>query len=163
MGSMDQVTEVFEDTIVFQREIFTRELLNEAMPLCRAHYDELAEYKDFPLNPSFETYLQMDALHALRVFTVRKNNRLVGYAIFSVYPHPHFTSMIHAVNDTLFLLKELRHGWLGYKFIRWIDEQLIKEGVNTIYQYSKMDHDFGGILLRLGYREHDIVYSRRVS
>lgn len=146
--------------IVFQKESF-RETFDEAFPLIRRHYEEVAHFKDIPLEPDAELYQQLEDSGLTRVFTVRKNNILIGYSLFFVRPNPHYKSSHQAVQDVIFIDKE--HRGIGKKFITWCDQQLQSEGVQVVYHHVKTQHNFGPVLERDGYELIDLVYGKRLS
>ncbi|MGH2517811.1 MAG: hypothetical protein ACRDHP_19365, partial [Ktedonobacterales bacterium] len=65
--------------VVLATEELTPVLANEMTPLLRSHYDEIAFYKDIPLDPDWDGYLRIQATGSLRVFTARAGDALIGY------------------------------------------------------------------------------------
>lgn len=57
--------------IQFAREPLTDALWDEAMPLLRAHKDEIAHFQDIPLEPDIPLYAANEAAGVLRCFTAR--------------------------------------------------------------------------------------------
>ena len=54
----------------------------EAEPLLQQHYEEIALNKDkIKLNPDWRAYAELDKINALRVFTARKDGKLMGYFV----------------------------------------------------------------------------------
>lgn len=149
--------------IDFAREKYSDALIDEMLPLWKDHYDEIAMYTDFPLSPNLVMYKQSDDAGFLRIFTARHEGKLVGYQVFFIHNHPHYSSMRQAVQDNLFLLDKMRIGMTGYRFLKWADERLAEDGVDIIFQNVRKTAHFGRMLERLGYAEHDILYSRRVT
>lgn len=131
------------------------------MPLIKRHYDEIAHFKDIPLEPDVELYQQLEDTGLTRVFTVRKSNALIGYSLFFVRPNPHYRSSIQAVQDVIFIDKQ--HRGIGRKFIAWCDERLKYEGVQVAYHHVKNNHNFGPMLERDGYELIDLVYGKRLG
>ena len=147
----------------FAQEPYSETLTNEMMPLWQKHYDEIALYKDIPLSPDLRIYQGADERGSLRIFTARVDNNLLGYQIFFVNPNAHYKTSLQAVQDILFLDSSMRAGLNGYRFIRWCDEQLKTMGIQVVFQHVKKSHDFGPLLMRLGYMPHDTIYSRRLN
>lgn len=146
----------------FQREQLTLELLNEAFPLLEKHYAEVAHYKDIPLDPDFERYLQVDKSGNIRAFTARDDlGVLIGYAVYFIHQNMHYRSSKQAVQDVIYI-DPARRGF-GAKFISWCDAELLADGVQVVYQHIKAAHDFGPMLKRLGYELVDLIYARRLS
>lgn len=147
----------------FKREILTREFIEEAFPLFQNHYKEISKYQDIPLEPDIELYLGIENAGSLRVYTMRLEDKLVGYAIFIVRSNMHYKSSIQAHQDILFLQKDQRGSLHGYKFIEWCDNELQKEGIQVVYHHVKTAHNFGKLLERQGYEAIDIIYGKRLN
>lgn len=146
--------------ITFVREKAS-DVFDEALPLLRAHWEEIAHYKDIPLDPDREQYRLFDEAGMLRTYTARTDKwELVGYAVFFVRPNAHYKSSLQAVQDIIFISKDHRGG-TGAKFILWCDEQLRAEGVQVVYHHVKAAHNFGPLLERFGYKLVDLIYARR--
>lgn len=145
--------------IVFKKESF-KDTFEEALPLVCRHYEEIAHFKDIPLEPDTTLYQQLEDSGLTRVFTVRKNNALIGYSLFFVRPNPHYKSSLQAVQDVIFIDKE--HRGIGRKFISWCDEQLRSESVQVVYHHVKTQHNFGPVLERNGYELIDLIYGKRL-
>jgi hypothetical protein len=152
-----------ETQISFQLERCTEDLLNDLRPLFKKHFDEVAPIKDFPLNPNYEAYLKFEEWGVLRIFTARKAGHVVGYAIFFVKESLHFKDLFEAVHDLLFIEKPHRKGMMGYRFIKWCDEQLKGEGVKMVFHHVPHTYDFSNLLKRLNYELVDFVYGRRLA
>jgi len=145
----------------FQRESVCSGLIDELRPLLRLHFDESEHFKDIPLDPDFEQYQKLDEAGMLRVFTVRVDKELIGYSILFVMTSIHHKQSIHANHDVLFIHKE--HRGIGSMFIKYCDEQLEAEGVDVVYQSTKLSYDFGKMLNRIGYEHVDNVYYRKLK
>lgn len=137
-------------------------VIEEIKPLLQAHYEEIAKYKDIPLEPDWELYKKVDELGIMKIFTSRKedDNSLIGYGIYFVKPHLHYTTCLLAQQDILFISPN--HRGSGMKFIMWCDEQLKTMGVNLVIHHVKATHNFGPMLERIGYELMDYIYSRRI-
>jgi hypothetical protein len=138
-------------------------LVERMRPLWEDHYEEIARFKDIPLNPDLSVYARADAGGTLRIFTCTLGDELCGYQVFFVAPNPHYKESLQAVQDILFLDATVRQGLTGYKFIKWCDEQLKADGIQIVFQHVKLSNDFSPILKRLGYEEHEKVLSRRLN
>ncbi|TFH47153.1 MAG: GNAT family N-acetyltransferase [Lysobacterales bacterium] len=138
-------------------------MLEEALPMFKAHYEEIAKFKDIPLDIDIDAYLRIEKIGRLRVFTVRDDGVLIGYAIFTVGPHPHYNGHIHAMQDILYLKPEYRKGRIGQRLISFSDEKLEREGVDVVFQHVKVYADFGGLLEMLGYEKMDTIWAKRLN
>ena len=140
---------------------FVSDSWSEALPLMKAHWDEIEQYKEIPLDPDFEIYKKLDEAQVLRVFTARDSeSKLVGYCVYIVQVNPLTKGITMANQNALFVKKENRG--FGKKFIAWCDDMLRKEGINFVYHHVSPQHDYSPILRRLGYKSSYQVYSRRL-
>lgn len=160
-------------TTVFARETLTEHLIAEMLPLLSAHWREVAQFQDIPLDVDIATYLNAESSGLARCYTVREpfvfdtfppsSNALVGYAVFFVRPNPHYRASVQAVQDVLYLDPSMRGG-KGGEFIGWCDEQLRAEGVQISYHHAKLAHpQLGKALARLGYEPVETIWARRLD
>ena len=134
------------------------EVFDEALPLMRQHYLEVAHFNEVDFNPDKNHYINVDNLGLSRVFTIRNDCELIGYASFYVKTHAHHKETIHAFQDGIFILPE--HRGIGTDFISWCDEQLKNEGVKVVYHFVKVDHDWSKALVGVGYKCVEHIYAR---
>ena len=144
----------------YQRESVAA-VFEEIKPLLALHWEEIAHYQDIPLDPDYDSYLALDKTGRIRVYTVRKEGVLIGYSVFFL-GNLHYRSTKIASQDILFVLPEYRGGGVGFRFIRYCDTQLESEGVTVVYHHVKVKHDFGRLLVHLGYEPIDTIYGRRL-
>lgn len=129
-------------------------------PLIKQHYDEIALNKDvIKLNPDWEGYARLDKINALRVYTARKDGKLMGYFVVIVSKSLHYRDHLFANNDLIFLAKSARRGLTGIKLIKFAIESLKAEGISKLHVNTKAHQPFDAILERLGFEEIERVYS----
>lgn len=138
-------------------------VIDDIGSLMREHWEEVGHYRDIPLDPDFSKYRQAELAGTLRIYTARVIGVLIGYAVYFVGPALHYKTVKLAQQATLFLAPEQRRGTLGWRFIRWSEEQLRMEGVRIISQHVKKRRDFGSVLERHGYELQDYVYTKRLD
>lgn len=152
-----------------------QDIFEEAIPLLRAHYREIAHYQDIPLDPDFDGYRALEDAGAIRCYTARASvdctdpaherceakGPLIGYAVFFVRRNLHYRGSLQAVQDILYVRPE--HRGTGLRLIRYADEQLRAEGVQVTYQHVKHEHNFGPALERMGYELIDLIYGKRLD
>jgi len=81
----------------------------DAEPMLPKHYEELATYKDVPLDPEWPHYERGEANGVLRIYTARDDGALVGYALFVfIWKHPHYRTISLASNDILWVKPDSR-------------------------------------------------------
>ena len=145
--------------------IFAQELFSDAFkdmePLLIMHYEEISHHKHIPIEPWIERYQQLEDAGALKIFTVREESGLIGYAVFIVSRSLHNCQIIQAVQDIVFIEKEKRG--FGKSFLAWCDEQLKALGVQIVYHHVNHKHNWGSLLDKLGYELVDLVYGKRLD
>lgn len=139
------------------------EVIEEINPLLHAHWREIAKYQDIPLVPDWEAYSQIEKMGILKIFTCREEetNQLIGYCVYIVKPHLHYSTCLTAMQDILFIRQDRRG--TGLRFIVWCDNMLKDMGVDLIIQHVKHNHNFGPALERVGYELMDLIYTKRIS
>jgi hypothetical protein len=149
-----------EPKYLFQRERVS-DVFEEVLPLLKQHWEEIAHYKDIPLEPDFDLYCKIEEAGALRTYTARgPDGKIVGYCVYFVKPNLHYKSSLQAIQDVIFI--DRSHRGFGKSFIEWCDKALCAEGVQVVYQHIKEKHNFGPMLERLGYELVDLIYARRL-
>lgn len=133
----------------------------EIEPLLEQHYKEIALNKDIiKLNPDWRAYAQLDAINGLRVYTARKDGKLMGYFVVIVSRSLHYKDHLFANNDVIFLTKTARKGLTGMKLVKYAIESLKAEGVTKLHVNTKMHQPFDPIMERLGFEEIETVFSK---
>lgn len=137
--------------------------LQELLALYELHRDEV-----YGLHakgaPDVGAYRALDTAGWLRVYTVRTGTvprgMLVGYCIM-VLRRGMNDELIEAQDAAIFIRKEYRGH--GDQFIEWVDQQIAREGCARIFRTTKAAHNYGPLLMRAGYTQHDIVYVKDLS
>lgn len=146
----------------FSEEIITNSVLEEVKPLLQKHWEEVAHYKDIPLDPDYTQYILLQDLNMLRSFSARDDNgKLIGYAVFLVKKHPHYKQHLYAMQDIIFIDPDRRG--IGVFLIKFCDEELRKIGVHVVSHHVKFSHNWSSILERMGYEKQDIILTRRLD
>lgn len=137
-------------------------LWHELLPLAEAHNAEVGAFPELPFRLDREVLEQWDGFNALRVFTVRDGERLIGYAAFVLMPclfHP--VKVAHHL--ALYLVPEFRRQGIANHLLAICDGILRVEGARLVFQHTKDGAgDHGALLRRLGYQLVDHVYVRRL-
>lgn len=138
------------------------ETLPELKPLFIKHWQEIAHYKDIPLNPDYDKYLKMEEWGVLKLYTVRDDsNELIGYAAFIISFHPHYKESLQAIEDIIFIRQDRRG--IGKIFISWCDEQLKLLNVQEVVHHVKFAHDWSQVLIKMGYEKTEMRLSKRLD
>lgn len=141
------------------------DLRAEAHALVLKHWEEIAHYRDIPLEVDEAFYLAAERSGATRCFTARiaETRELVGYVVFFVKLNPHYANSLQALQDALFLHPEHRRGRAGTALITLAEAHLKAEGVQVVYHHVKRGSQAGELLKRLGYELVDEVYAKRLD
>lgn len=134
----------------------------EMRPLLELHWNEVAGHKDkIKLNPDYEKYRTLAEQDLLCCVTMREDGELVGYFICFVFPHIHYKDHLMAMNDAIFILQEHRKGLTpAVSLIKFMERELRGRGVSKMIMNTKLSHDFGSILTRLGFQAFEKVYDK---
>lgn len=149
-----------EPGILFSKEKVLG-VADEIEPLLRQHYEEVALHQDVvPLDPDWARYVAMEEDGNLLVYTVRKEGRLVGYAVFFLVPHIHYRTTLVASNDILYLHPSCRRGTLALRFIKWVEQQAKACGAKRIMWHVKKENDWSAILHRIDYQTEEYILGK---
>ena len=133
-------------------------VFEEIEELIKLHYDEVALHKDFmKLDPDWPRYHALEQSEKLIMFTIRDEDKLIGYSAFFIDQHLHYKGSKIAINDVVFLHPDYRNISVGSALIKFCDEELSKMGETKITWHVKFSNDFRHILKALGYVDEEIV------
>ena len=149
-------------TITFQVESY-KDCMDEVKVHYPAHYEELSVTKTYPLDPDYDAYLQLDQQGFLKVVTCRKDGVLIGYIQFIVTKNLHYKTMVMAVEDIYYLIKEERKGRVGIELFKFAEQYLKSIGVHRICYTTKVHLDNSSIFKYLGYSYIEKLYSKMIG
>lgn len=129
--------------------------------LSKLHHDEVAPFDDIPLSINWARFIKMEELGILKLFTVREENVLVGYASFIITKGLEYSNTVEASMNNIFIHPAYRGS--GTKFISWCEKQVKELGADVIYHHVKAKNDYGVLLKRLGYDIININYAKRLD
>lgn len=148
--------------MVEYKEERLHDCLDDIKPLLESHYDELSVTKGYPLSPNYEVYLKMQELGSLVVVTARDKGTLVGYIIFIVSPHLHYTTCKTAMDDIYFIKKEYRTGRTGLRLFQEAEKVLKSHDVSRILLSCKVHLDHSRLFKHLGYKHIEYVFDKLI-
>jgi len=132
----------------------------EIEPLLEEHWKEIALNKEIiKLNPDWDGYARLDNVNALRIYTARKDDKLMGYFVVIVSKSLHYRDHLFANNDIIFLTKAASKGLTGVKLIKFAIDSLAAESITKLHINTKAHQPFDAILERLNFEEIERVYS----
>jgi len=126
--------------------------LPELIPLHRDHWQETEKYRhSIPLNPDYDGFIAQDRAGALVLFTIRKDGALVGQSTMKLHASMHSQTLV-ANEDSLFLRKDHRGGFMMVRFIRYMDAILTALGVREVRVSSKLVNGADKLMMRAGFK-----------
>lgn len=150
--------------IQFKKECLTTTLIQEILPMADDHFKETVGIEgEPPPHVSWETYEALQRQNILHTFTARCRETLAGYAFFKVVCHPHHLNppVMIAIMDRIYLSPDYRgKGW-GSVFIKFTEDEL-KPFAKSIMQHVTSRNDFSPTLLKLGYAETAVIYTKNI-
>ncbi len=147
---------MFSDKYQFHVERF-RPVYQQIKPMLKANHEETGVY-DLPFNPDWARYLALDDRGDLRCFSARLEGEIVAFAIFFIDTEIQQMELKAATQSVNYVLKE--HRGIGLGFMRFCDDILIKQGVNSIWRQSTAKLDISKIYGRMGYSFAEQSYVR---
>lgn len=155
-------------SVAYARESLSPTLWDELVPLLAAHYDEVAHFRDIPLDPDRSMYERVETNGGLRIYTARlATGSLIGYMVVFIAQSMHYRSKKFANQDILFVDRPYRGSRIGIDLIRFAHTRLRSDDqVDVVFQHTKhkSDLNIGPMLGRLlGYEHVDDIWAKRLD
>lgn len=133
----------------------------DVMRLAEAHGAEFTYHKELkgPVDPDWDAALNLEALGAFKICTLRDAGILVGYLMFISTKMSHYRTVPMCYEDTFYVAPEYRGTMLGYRFIKFCIEAMKETGARVLRVSNKMKADYGPMWKRLGFEPEEIVYT----
>jgi len=144
---------------LFREEKLDRHTKAELIVLADDHIAEVGPFQ-FTFDVDWDKLIYLQEVNKLVMFTVRCDDNLVGYAIYLIDTHTHFCTTTFAGQDALFIAKE--HRGNGNKFLEFIEDSLLRDGVDAVTQGVLPTHDYSGMLLERGYVASEHIYIKQL-
>ncbi len=139
-----------------------KDVWDEVLPLIQMNYAETG-IRGPEFKPEKKAYQYLQEANILHFVVARDSNgKIIAYSAVHVSMHPHFTDTIYATQDGFYVLPEHR-GVFGYKFFKYIDNDLFSRGVQFITRDSCKENDWSRTLLRSGYKEIKKIYIKKLG
>lgn len=146
--------------ITYQEEKLP-DILEELKPLLKLHWKELANHKeDRPLDPDYTMYTVMNDNGIIKIFTVRSEEKLIGYSFWIISNNLHYQTWLYAVSDVYWLHDDHRKTGIAYGFFFKIEEWLKSLGVKSINIQDKINHSHANFFNRLGFTPIEQNYEK---
>lgn len=123
---------------------------DQIQDLLQAHWQELATDKELMvLKPDWDRYAVLEQAGVLYVLTARTDSgELVGYHAVMIDHNLHYSDMLVAVSDVLFLHPDYRQGRAGLRLIDLTEEIARNSGAVAILWRAKPNTTLDRILRR---------------
>ncbi len=120
------------------------------------HHRELALYPNqIPLSIDEAKYEVLDKADILLILTARDEGKLVGYALWFLMPHPHYSaSGPMALQDMYYVLPEYRNG-TGARLLRLSEAEYRKRGCIKAIASCKAHQDHRKLFELMGWELSD--------
>jgi hypothetical protein len=137
------------------------EEMEELFPL---HWKELAVFQDkIALRCDRERYANLEKAGALLLITARIQQKLIGYFVGFMFPHPHYLGSGNwGMTDMYFVLPEYRKG-TGLKLFIAFEEALRERGVVQAVTSCKVHEDHTEFLEKLGWKWTDKTFQKHLK
>lgn len=137
-------------------------VLKEITPLIQANYAEVGHFQEFHLCVDMDRYRKCEAAGAFRMFTLRDDGVLIGYAGFWLTFAMHNSYQRRASHDCLYVKPEHRRADVVKAFITEVDRELKAMGMDLVSQIVPLTNDFGPFLEAMGYEAVATTYARKL-
>lgn len=141
------------------------EIYDKPNGLAYLHWLETKAHQyDQQYAPSFERYNSYARAGWFLQFTVRDQEKLVGFSGVYITPSMHTGAML-AVEDTWYLCESHRKGWNAIKFYRFIEEACMAHGAveSTLTVPDSKERGIHTLLLRLDYKQAAVQYTKQLK
>lgn len=113
---------------------------------------------DFPLRLDKERYKQFEALGILVIVGAFDGDRVVGYSLASVLPHPFNPDVVFCNSDVLFLSKEYRNTSAGARLMAETKREAKRRGANKVFWHARGNTEFASVLRKRNLHLADEVF-----
>lgn len=113
---------------------------------------------DFPLKLDTERYKQFEALGILVPVGAWDGDKLIGYSLASVLPHPFNPDMVFGNSDVLFVLKEYRNTSAGARLMAETKRIAKARGAKRFFWHARGDTGFAAMLRNRGLHLADEIF-----
>lgn len=111
-----------------------------------------------PFQPNRRAYDELERLGVTRLYTLRRDGVLVGYALFMLSFPPMYAGTKVAVQD-VFYVDPAHRGFGAAKFLLWTEQQLKAEGAGAVMRQVRHGAvDYSRSLERTGYLPVNVSY-----
>lgn len=113
---------------------------------------------DFPLKLDKERYKHFERMGILIVVGAFDGDKVVGYSLASVLPHPFNPEIVFCNSDVLFLLKEYRGTAVGARLMEKTKEIAKQRGAKRLFWHARGDSQLAARFKAKGVHLADEVF-----
>ncbi len=119
------------------------------------------DHEEVPLDPDWPRIEALEQMGVFKAVALRSDGALNGYSLFSIAPHIHFKSTLHATNTAVYIKPEGRL-FGAIALLRRTEELLDALGVKKrIYLCPVLrGKKLGALVERLGYKHAEDFYCK---
>ena len=147
--------------ITYQREKFI-DVMTELANLVIRHHAEIEKNYFSNLDVSWKSYLQLEANDNLLLYTVRSDDKLIGYYIATIYNHIHYKHMKTSQADAFYVLPEYRKGRVGLRLLLGAEQEAKNLQVKLILVSFRHGSRLISVMDRLKFKPLDVVYYKEI-
>lgn len=133
--------------------------------LLEMHADELATHRHImTVSPDWAKYEAMEQANMVMGLFAYDDavGRLAGYSVTFVCNHLHYSDLLYAQNDVLYVHPHYRKSRVGLDLIARTEDLARARGVRFMLWHAKPDTALDKLLPRLGYDVQDVIYSKEI-
>lgn len=136
----------------------------ELEPLFLQHWEELALNKDkVPLSPDWNRYKFLEDAGILSTIILRDSGKLIGYFVGFIMPHLHYSTSLTYIMDMLYIDPTSRGKNGGLLFMRTMEQEAKRRGVERIILNSKLHKDISPLFNYFGYIQIESIHSKWIG
>lgn len=122
------------------------------------HVRELEPSMAEHLDPNWEAYLDAEDEDRLIVLVAWLGDECVGYAVASLFQHPHYQKLMVCQQDLLFVVENSRGGQVGARLIKKLRDEARKRGAHHLLMHAKPGSRLMALLPRLGFEPEEATF-----
>lgn len=145
------------------KPIKVTEHIEEAWALLEKHREELATYKHIMvLKPDLDKYRILEDNGKLLGLALYDDKKIVGYSVIIITTALHYSDVVIAQNDVLYVRADYRGTKWGIALIKESEKLAKESGAHMITWHGKENTAFTSVMPKMGYIIQDIVYSKEL-
>lgn len=140
-----------------------RDNIDLVRDLTRMHWEELATHKELmTLKPDVGRYVELEKAGRVLTLALFDGAMIVGYSVTLLDASLHYSDLVMAYNDVLYVHPGYRKGTWGVKLIKRTETEAKARGARLMLFHGKESTNFSTLMPRLGYGVQDIVFGKEI-